>query len=448
MINKSQLQYAFFKNKKIIFWIILILTIYLFNCFFHFNSGSDDFYYKEAENKYSFWDYLINVRYMTWSARLFPDTISYFIFHFNFNLWRVFNTIFFLLLCYSLVRLCKFKVTIYDMIIIISLIWYSSFSILDWGFFWATGSINYLWPLSIGIFILIPFSDFYLKLKKSKFNIINLLRLIMTFCLSISNEQISIFIIIIMFFYLLFIYKRYKLFSNYLFLIMFITIIGLLFMLFAPGNISRYKSEVNTWYPGFDKLPISTHIRIGFIWFYEVVILNLKFVFIILSILTFLLMKNSIWKKFFLILILVIISLLLIEPNILFNFQMINKISFKNPNYHIISKNFLFSIFPFFLWFLFLINLIIHSYVVTKKNKFILILYLAGILSCVMISFSPTLYASGHRVLCCFLVSLVLIGFYLFQKILHKYSKNKNYYLIIMCVFPCISILLFIFQQI
>ncbi|PQL94777.1 DUF6056 family protein [Apibacter adventoris] len=443
-MKKQLLNYNFLLNKKIIFWIILFLVFFLFNRRFNFGffPGNDDLAYKNIGNEFLFWDYL-NSRYMNWSARLFPDAVTYYIFHFNVNIWKIFNTMFLLLLCYSMIRFFKYQVLIYDMTVIISLLWYSSFSIFETAFFWATGSINYLWPISMGLFVLIPYSDYYFRNKKIKLNnsniLVNILRIIITLCLSISNEQISIFIIIIMIYFHLFIYNKYKQFSIYLILITVIMIIGILFMLFAPGNAVRYKSEIIKWYPGFDKIPLSSRIKIGVIWFCEVVIVNLKFIFIILSILTFNLMKDSFLKKLFLIFILTVVSLLLLKNPILFEFETINNISFKNPNFNILSGRFLFTIFPFVLWFSFLGMLITCSYLVSKKNKFILTLYLAGILTCIMMTFSPTLYASGTRVLCCFLVSLVSIGFYLFQEIINKYSTNRNYYLILLGIFSIFS---------
>ena len=137
------------KQRTIFLWCTLIFIVFLYQLRFNFIEGSDDSWFALIKDKYSLADYL-SLRYNTWSSRIFPETMLYYIFHIPINLWRMLNTSFIFLLATSIVRIFKGEIKIYNVVVVIILFGYSSFDVINSGFFWMTGSVNYLWPLALG----------------------------------------------------------------------------------------------------------------------------------------------------------------------------------------------------------------------------------------------------------------------------------------------------------
>lgn len=113
---------------------MLIVTVLLYHMKFNVIPTSDDGWFAMVKDQYSLVDYL-SIRYKTWSARIFPETMLYWIFHIPLSLWRILNTAFIFLLATSIVRIFKEKVALQDVVLVLILLGYSSFEVINSVFF-------------------------------------------------------------------------------------------------------------------------------------------------------------------------------------------------------------------------------------------------------------------------------------------------------------------------
>lgn len=431
-------------NRKAIFlWGVLFCLIFFYQMRFDFIEGSDDSWFFKVKDQFSIVDYLA-VRYQTWSARIFPETMLYYIFHIPVNLWRLLNTGFILLLSTSIVRIFKLKVDVYDVILVILLFGYSSFDIIHSGFFWMTGSVNYLWPLALAAYVLIPFGDSYFRNTRPTFSLKQLLRVFATCILAVSNEQVLFCVIGIMIVHHIYIFKVGEKQSRYFFILLLLLIGGAAIMIVAPGNSLRFDAEIPRWFPEFNELSLLGHLRIGIFWLFEQVVTHLKFFMLLISLLTINLLQSNNLRKLFYFLGTLTASLAIVKPMWLTDFNRIKTISFTNlfSSGVWLSRDFLAGLFPYVFWSVILMCIILCSCLVSDKPMFIFCCYLAGLCSCVIMFFSPTIYASGPRVFNCLVVFLVLISFTLFQKCIQQKNESPAFSLFLLSIFPLFLFLL------
>lgn len=431
-------------KKELMLWCLLIGIVFLYHFQFGFSSASDDGWFKEVKSQYSLLEYLI-MRYNVWSSRILPETILYYIFHLPVVFWRVINTFFVFLLSFSLARLFKEKITIREIILIIILLGFASFDVLESSFFWMTGSVNYLWPMALGAFTLIPFADHFFRNKKTELNLSNVVRIFTALLFSITNEQILVCALGVVISYHIYLFVKKIKPNTLLIIISIILLAGFLFMYFAPGNKLRYASEVKTWFPEFDNMSLISHIKVGVFWLFKQTITHMKFFIALISIITITLMKNTRQRTIFILFSLIMVSLTIKQPNLLFDFQLIHTVNLKQlfTLELFFSRAFVFGIFPFIVWTMFLTHMIYTSCKVSKYPLFTFLCYLAGILSCVLMFFSPTIYASGPRVLSSLMLFLIIISFNLLQQIIQFKAIEKRNLYFILSVFSIIS---FIFK--
>lgn len=428
------------KQRTIFLWCTLIFIVFLYQLRFNFIEGSDDGWFALIKEKYSLADYL-SLRYNTWSSRIFPETMLYYIFHIPINLWRMLNTAFIFLLATSIVRIFKGEIKIYNVVVVILLFGYSSFDVINSGFFWMTGSVNYLWPLALGAYVLIPFADKFFRKKTTKFSLKQLVRVIITCIFAISNEQLVLCAFGIMFVYHIYLFTIKEKPSIYLIILTLIVFAGILLMTFAPGNTVRFESEIVRWFPEFNELSFLGHMKTGIFWLFEQIITHFKLFILLISLLTINLLQSEKLKKIFYIMGTIILSLTIVKPTLLTDLNRINFVPFDSFE-NLLTRNFIIGVFPYIFWSIVLIYIIFCSCLVTRNPIFTFFCYLAGLLSCVLMFFSPTIYASGPRVLNALVLFLVLISFMLFQKNMEKKNSNPNFSLFLLSIFPLFSFLL------
>lgn len=433
------------KNRKI--WLFITLTAVIF--IYHFNfkvmPETDDGWFSKVPAQFSLFGYL-KWRYLNWSGRLFPETILYYLFHVPVTIWRLVNSLFIVLLSYSVVRIYKDKVTLYNMATVIAIIGYISFNVIDSGFFWMTGSVNYLWPISIGLFIFIPYADSFFRDNAVNLSPINVIRIFLAIIFSLSNEQVLLCGIGVAASYHLAMFIKKKRFSLILFINTCIMFIGFFTMLVAPGNANRLKEEIHAWYPNFNDLSILGHLRIGTYWLFEQLTINFLPVFILIGILSLILMEDNKLKRIFILFSVSVILINFTNPGSLHNFSLIQQNDFSEILFtsQMFSKAVLVSLFPYVIWGMFFIGIIACSLTVVENRVFIALCYLAGLLSCVILFFSPTIYVSGLRVFNCLGIFLTIIIFNLINSILklkNNNSKDENYALLLMSIYPFLNLI-------
>lgn len=427
------------KNKSIYNYLVVFVLLYLYHLKMSLTDG-DDMYFSTVSIPYFEW---IKLRYTTWSGRLFSETLAFTILG-NIQLWKILNPLFIMVAAYGLVRLLSRKVEFKPFLVSLLILGYFSKNVISSAFFWSTGSIFYLWPIALSLVAMIPYSD-YIKeqciFKWWQFSMIALL----AFLTSMSNEQIALcmsaFAVLT---HISLLIKHKKQDVKLLFLTCLI-LVGTIILLKAPGNHSRWVAEVKTWYPGFDKLSLKEHLYIGIIWVFEKIFIDMKYLLTLFSVLICLIYhknaKENHWYKAFLILLLISFSNIILgfHTDSFYDFTLIQRYPISSTLLQLsFSLGFIKALFPYVFW---LVYAAILFYLIMKQstNKWFVFLCLAASISTLIIMFfSPTIYASGNRVVavCSVLWALVCL------KLIKDFGLfRENLHIGVLSVFPILSFL-------
>ena len=157
-IISSKEGFVMVKSINFKFLLFIYIVLYLIHFKISMVNGTDDVWFADVSNTTPLIEW-ITMRYMTWSGRILPDTMLYLLLDEYLWIWRLLNPFFLVLLAYSIVKMIKKEVTRIELVLVIVIMGYISFGILNSGFFWITGSMNYLWPIALGFFGIVPFAS-------------------------------------------------------------------------------------------------------------------------------------------------------------------------------------------------------------------------------------------------------------------------------------------------
>nr|WP_263324803.1 DUF6056 family protein [Neobacillus sp. Marseille-Q6967] len=413
-------------NIPLLFCVYMIL--FLFHLRISLVNGSDDTWFADASNQAPFLEW-IQMRYTTWSGRLFPDTMLYTLLDEYLWVWKVLNPLFIVLLSIGLVSIIKKEVTRSDFIVGILVLGYISSKILNPGFFWITGSINYLWPIAFGVIAMIPFANRIFQYNHS-FSIYKwIVFYVFGIIASISNEQVGLCLSAFSFISVFIVYLRDRTIDKNLFIFTIIIIIGSCILLFAPGNKVRWLSEVKTWFPDYQELTFKSKILLGTKWIYKQLFYEMRNIILLLSAIIFYVFSKGNEKRhtlftIFSVMFFITISTILLDKHFLFNFDLINGYSITQNLFHFWKSDlgFTLSILPYIFWTVFGVLLVYLLLSVTKYKIRCFLWLAASICTMAVMFFSPTIYASGPRTL---VVGSVLIAM-LCLSLIHEFKLLEN----------------------
>ncbi|MFB3161106.1 DUF6056 family protein [Neobacillus sp. 179-J 1A1 HS] len=436
-----------FQRSKLSLIILLFLILYGV----HFAVSpypGDDLFYKTASQNYSILEW-IQFRYFEWSGRIIPDILSYYLLDGKLWIWRLLNPFIILLLAYSIIRIIKGHVSTKYLVLAILTLGYIHQGVLSSGFFWVTGSLNYLWPIALGLFAMIPLADKVFRDKKnSDARLPFIIFILCGFLASISNEQVALCISCFSIAAHICLFFQHKHQETKFFIFTGIMVIGTIILLIAPGNQVRMESEIASWYPEFNDLSFLKHLYVGVVWFFDKMFNEMRILVFTLAAITvtgYLLDSElrKLWlSKFFALLFAIILGALLLgnEMNLFYNFSKINTINI-TPNFTYlweVKYSLIIALIPYLFWSAFSLILIILVVRKSENRFFILLCFLGLIASIAVMFFSPTIYASGRRVLTVGSVLFSLINIYFLIK--HKMLDNKLG-LLVYSIIPVINLI-------
>lgn len=426
---KKILKNKFLSMSLIFMFLLSIHVVFKVN----FN---DDLWFKniigtEYKNIFEY----IPIRYNTWSSRLIIESVLIFLLACPNIIWCVLDSLIIMLIIYSIDYLFKNNKK-YILIFLIILL-YPLHEMKSAG--WYATTLNYLWPLALGLFSFIPIKNKLIEKKEKRYMYPLYILSIIFAC---NQEQMCAVVLSFYIIFDIYLYKKGKL-NKFLIIQTLISLISIIFILTCPGNNERSIIETTSWYPSYENFNILKKISLGIIsTFY---FLNYRFNFVVLVLLLLfpiisVLNKTKIINK--------IISLIPITIYILSSLSVLNfdihivnlfdKIKiFKDPVFDIyLNKNLIFSL---SISILFFITILINIIFVFKSNEKVLIslIYLAGLATRFIMSFSPTIYASSMRTFIFLDFSLIIIIYLLLEKL--KY--NKKIYNIILILILMLGIL-------
>lgn len=379
------------------------------------------------------WEYGVD-RWFTWSSRLLIES-SVNIFAHHLFLWKLVTIALGGVLFWSLGRLLRIK-SAQQCMLFFGLMLLINMHILATAGVFAT-TINYLWPAACFAFAL---AVVLIPLKNNVMKITTQIAAWPAYIFAVCNEQIAIMSVIFIGAIILYrLYKRQRI-SVILWLFLLISTLGVVNVLFSPGNAVRKAQEVTNWWVGYDALSILYKIEIG-------VVVTFSRLFAAPSLpaiaLIFILLVASYKLRnkaaFTAILPAAVIVFLFFFPSTygttgtpVRQHNYFNQISQQSMTFeptNLPSKQ---MIREYLIVYGAITISIVASlvYFFNKRHERVIILTVlgAGFITACVICFTPTLFGSGIRTLYVFMISMVCVCYIIFNKMFESdfVSKQKH----------------------
>lgn len=260
--------------------------------------------------------------------------------------------------------------------------------------------VNYIFPASFLLFSL------YFRHSSNQWVKITSL---LSFVFAVIQEQLAIYAFLWLVFEL---FRDWKINSDRNWNILFVVVasLGILSAKLSPGNAIRFIKNVDSWFPNFINLNSIQKVGLGILETGDG-LLSVSFAFVILFLIVSTIL--SIFKNKFTTLILSTVLLLSVLSHkfelrsVLFTLSAISKVARESGTFEF---NFVyFGAVLFYFIILFILLFIIWSLSDSKDKVWLSYLFIIGLLGRMVISFSPTLYASGTRTYLPIMLSVFII---------------------------------------
>lgn len=448
-------------NFYIYFALFFIIILYLFSSIKP-NFADDVTLFKPALLDTDIFHWLIE-RYKTWSSRTIIEFIILIIINIHPAVWRFLTSIFISLIASGIILIPFDKKNLNYSFVCFSLLFLFPISMInDIGYIATTG--NYLWPFTFSIPYFFVLKNIIANQNENNrfFNIFSLI------CLVVACNQEQTCPIIFCSSLLCFLYKFYTKDSfhntkKYLIISFFISAISMLYITLCPGNKLRIWGDTVISFSDFHEISFIKKILMGFLstmsYFYGFCklyerghdFISPNFVFIILY--TFILI-NSVLKKNYKLVSLQIPGLIITTFYFVISYLKLTNVPhilllLRNntlPTYTDFSEFLVcIEIFIYCILFIALLYSFYKSFSDSKKAIIVILVFLAGFSSRMLLSFSPTVYVSFSRPCFIFTVSIYFIYSFLFNEII-----NTNKVSIITCTISLLffSVILFLLRSI
>lgn len=383
------------------FFILTLMMLILHN-YLNYNYG-DDLWFKTIliDQNFSIFDY-INWRYHTWSSRLIIETLMIGVLNLNVWVWRSLDISIIALLCYSISKIFIVENKRKNNWLIIILFCLYPFTQLS-SAGWVATTMNYLWPLGLGLFSIIPIA---MNIRNEKCTKIELFFYTIALIIACNVEQMAAILTVIYFLFLIYALYTKKCY-RYLIVQCIIAISSLIFILTCPGNSFRKASEIINWFPDYEMLDVVDKLRIGI---FSPITHFLNYPNIIITIYASILLI-LVWNKFKNKKLYRITAIIPLLSCIILGWipYLLTYASFYKDNYYLFVKqlitysydtsniNFYIMMFVLIISIVSFIICTIFIFEGSQKLWIILLTLAAGFVSKVVIAFSPTVYVSGDR---------------------------------------------------
>ena len=411
-----------------VFWAITIFCMHFLISFhigdditfFNVLSGSDN-YLKTA------CDFLIS-RYYTWSSRVIIEFVVLVMVKYKF-LWQILDIVVMIWLATSLsLFFNRNKNAIINWFIVFAMFTFPFDSLTNAG--WICTTVNYSWPLACALLSMVPiYNMIYKKQTKTYIYAIAIIALIF----AVNQELMCGFILLISIILFAYLIIRDKKISKYIISIILICLLSILFIFTCPGNANRLASEIVVQLPEFKNFNIFNKIEIGYsstlfnlimkpnlvfslfcvILFAAVYVHNTKALYRVIALIP--LLANMIMGMFGNVFVLVLPNLLSLREQMT---RLGTGITFSNFK----------TWFPDIFITMVIICVAISLFVVfenKKKAMFLCCIIGIGMLTRMILGFSPTIWESGVRTFIFMNFSIIAGCVILFEQLLVKYKEKE-----------------------
>ena len=418
------------------FFVLFIATL-IFHIVINLDAG-DDLSFKMIlhNNKLSDW---LKLRYMTWSSRLIIEGIMVSIFAYAIALWKIIDIFIIILLGVSISKIFIESNLRSNNWIIVGLIFIYPFTDMS-SAGWGATTINYLWPLSLGIYSFVIIKKIFIGLEIKWYEYV-----CSTLALIFAANQEQMCVILLAMYGILCLYFILKHKSKiYIFLQTFLCLASVLFIISCPGNAMRKYSEVSRWFPNYYMLSLANKVQLGFSSSLVNFISKPNIIFIIFSMLIAIVIIKKCKSKMFCIIGIIPLASCLSLP-------MLSKLSGVVAQNNIITVDNFYLIESYIpivlLGMVFVCTLLSLYFCFGNSPKaflsiFILIL---GFSSRIIMGFSPTIWASSTRTFIFMYFSFIICSIMLYSEICkskHENLKFINYIIGVVSIFSYINIVI------
>lgn len=414
----------------LVFFIILVLFHIKLEAFY-----GDDIFFKNIINEENNIIQYLEQRYNIWSSRLIIETVLVTLAKFELTIWKFLNIGIYMILAKSISKICsKENNKIINYIICGLLLLIPIPALNNTG--WIATTTNYLWVASLGMYTLSIIINYIRDIKIQKLEYI--LYLLATLY-AVNQEQMAaaIFAVFGVFICFELIKKGYKYViknEKFLIILFIITILSLVFILTCPGNAVRKEDEVKRWYPEYASFGLLEKVELGLTSTMKCFVLNTNNIFIIftLSILVGVCILNkSKWSKILAAIpfIASIFNACFVDYIVALSSSITSVIEVFRADQLIMSLNQISIKYLFvMLGYAFILLLIpVGIYNIFKRSikSYVCIgIYFLGLATRFVMSFSPTIFASGERTFMFLYISFIVCTVIILEKIFN--SKNEN----------------------
>ncbi len=365
------------------------------------------------------------MRYFSWSSRILIEFILVALLKLPSIVWRVLNPIVITLIGYSISYIfgqTQRRKT--NWLIVFLMFMYPFYQMSSVG--WVTFSINYIWPLLFGLYSVVIFKKILLR---KAIHLYEYFFSILLFVVAINQEILNI--VFLLFFLSSFIYLKIRKENHwYINIILILCVISLVIILAAPGNYVRRSIEIKN-FVDFDHLSLIQKIEIGLTSTFAHHIFNFNFLIFMLCLFLFTSVNYQYSDYFFKTYALIPLVVVLLFGNSIYLivnrlFPHIAPLNSEMTKYGLITLQGFTQIYNYvslvllYTSIFFIIVSLFFIFKNTMKSVIAIGIFSLGIISRMVVAFSPTVWVSGVRTHFLLYFSIIICAVMVYQSILHE----------------------------
>ncbi|SBT16999.1 hypothetical protein MGA5115_01087 [Marinomonas gallaica] len=390
-------------------WIVIVAYLVLLSSSLDLLSWGDDAYFSEVANTRNLFAWWWE-RYLQWSGRIAIDllmvgtiTLKWF--------WHLLVPLTILLLSYSMLKLTKWQISAAKILLVLIMLALAPVEVMAESFYWVTGFYNYLLPSALALFC-------FTELTAPR--VVMWRRVLATLSVLIFAYQEQVTIL----FCLAVCLSLYQQRTSFKWFILALTLANSTLLFLAPGNASRTLGSIFMYFPNYQDFGLLEKVLLGVDKLYNVFVKSDNwplciFMVVLLAISVFKPSRSWGEKISAMVVGLYIICFFLqYQSGANLNESLMGFSYQGGIDAELIPSGRTYAGYLLMMWVMSaVLTLMLGLMAEVKESKFALLALVFGVMSVVMLGFSPTVYASNFRVQVFFELGLIVATLYLLRSI-------------------------------
>ena len=451
-------------------FLVLFIFMLAINWRVTYYPDNDDAYYLTTTQENSFGEF-ISLRYLNWTGRLFAEVLHYGVFSAPLIYWKFLNTGMIVLLAFSWALLLfgwgfwrrLDHASLLTLWLFCAALGWISHPVLVAAVFWVTGSLDYLWPLVLATFALLPFVERTIHANERTNSLpvwLFPLSGLAGICACLGVEQAAAMMIGVSALCVLYLAYRERRLDFWLVGLLLIFVLATIFSASSPGNFVRYQASLEE-FPEFETYSLQKRVYMTISWILESVFFRSRMltVFLMALILVASAQLHGRRLRWLQIIMAAFTVLLVVTATNWFDFNKpggdtLTNVLFKFPTpetmlkdlarYGLFSIEFLLDQIPILLWGSALVVTLFAMYHLRLMagpydGRILVLFFMIGLGGLFLVSLSPTIYASGPRTTFAFNMVQIFLIAVLFRTVSKTLSVPVMAYIYL---FPIVNLLL------